>query len=262
MKKRIILIFPILVLLICLTSCIGGIFEKELKVNFMCDDDLIGTCSITQFKNAQTPQLPETYIPDGYKFFGWTIHNPNKVKATDEDFKEKYIGAGKMIHYMDVAKYTKSSEVKFYALLIDKDEIPQVYHYCVLAWYDKLATSGISATQMETLETKLKAHLRNQGVSEADINTIIIRGYSGNVGPSCGAILADEDVDIMLGWSSANNVIETGGFKEEMLLETVSFQVTYNGTVKNRTIHRLTDKDTVKVVMAWLQSEECHAIFN
>ena len=37
-------------------------------------------------------------------------------------------------------------------------------------------------------EEKLTAYLRGEGISEEDIATIVIRGYSGNVGPSCGQI--------------------------------------------------------------------------
>ena len=70
--------------------------------------------------------------------------------------------------------------------------------------------------------------------------------------------MEDEDVDIMLGWGSANNVIDTGGMPKTMLKETIS---EYKVGEKNRTLHRLTDKETAMFVFEWLQSDECRAIF-
>lgn len=260
MKKILLSLLIMLLGLLTLTSCIGGVFEEEITVKFVYEDELIGSGVVTQFKNIQAPKLSEGYIYDGYKFFGWTALN--NVKATDKDFKSEYIGDGKMVHYMDIKQYAKNNEVILKALLIDKNEIPREYHYVVIAWYDKTSTSGVSASQMEQLQNELFKYLRSEGVSEEDLNSIIIRGYSGNVGPSCGAIMNDGDVDIMLGWGSASNVIDTGGMKENMLLETVPFVVTYNGAIKNRTLHRLTDTESVVKVMDWLQSETVSKIFN
>lgn len=253
-------------LLVCLTaifvlftsSCVVKAWEDEINVVFMYEDEIIGYDTVTQFKNIKSPELSEAYIPEGYKFFGWTPYNPDSVKATDEDFKDKYIGAGKMVHWADVEEHKNNSTVVMKALMIDKAEIPVVYHYVVIAWYDKPATSGVDANLMATLETKLFAYLRANGVSEEDIATIVIRGYTGNVGTSCGQIMEDEDVDIMLGWGSASNVTTTGGMSPDMLKETIS---EYKVGEKNRTLHRLTDKETAKFVFAWLQSDECRAIF-
>lgn len=261
--KRTIKILSSLILvcmLFFLTSCLAGMFEKELTITFLCDEEVIGTASITQFKNAKTPTLPDSFIPSGYKFYGWTVLNPDKVKATDENFKQEFVGPGKMIHYMDVAQYTSNTKIQMQALFINKNDIPKVYHYCIIAWYDKVATSGFDTNLIDKLQNALYQYLRSEGVSEDDIKTIVFRGYTGNVGPSCGAIMADEDVDIMLGWGSVDNVTTTGGMKEEMLLETQSIQVNYNGTTKNRTIHRLTDSETVLKVMEWLKSAECQAL--
>ena len=92
-------------LLVCLTaifvlftsSCVVKAWEDEINVVFMYEDEIIGYDTVTQFKNIKSPELSEAYIPEGYKFFGWTPYNPDSVKATDEDFKDKYIGAGKMV---------------------------------------------------------------------------------------------------------------------------------------------------------------------
>lgn len=260
--KRIILLFLLLVVGLTTTSCIAGVFEEEIKVVFVCDGDEIGSGVVTQFKNIKTPELDSKYIPANYTFFGWTALNPNKIKATDENFSEEYLYAGAMVHWSDIKDHIKNKTVTYQALMINKDDIPVVHHYVSIAWYDKEATSGITTKQMEQFTDKLKAYLTSQGVPESELNTIVIRGYTGQVGQSCGAIMKDGDIDIMLGWGSKTNVVDTGGMKEEMLLESVSFQVTYNGTVKNRTIHRLTDNEAVLLVMEWMKGEECSSIFN
>ena len=257
MIKRI-LVCLITIFVLFTSSCVVKAFEEEINVVFMYEDEIVGYDTVTQFKNIKSPELSEAYIPDGYKFFGWTAYNLDSVKATDENFKEKYIGAGKMVHYGDVEEHRNNTTVVMRALMIDKAEIPVVYHYVVIAWYDKPATSGVDSNLMETLKTKLFAYLRANNVSEEDINTIVIRGYTGQVGTSCGQIMEDEDVDIMLGWGSASNVTSTGGMPEAMLKETIS---EYKVGEKNRTLHRLTDKETAKFVFEWLQSDECRAIF-
>ena len=262
MKKKLLLMLFMLASVFTLSSCIMGMFEEEIKVNFYYEDELVSSDTLTQFKNIHTPELDESYIPVGYKFFGWTPLELSQVQATDENFKEEYIGDGKMVHYTDVEKYAKKGVVNLKALMIDKEAIPRVYHYVVIAWYSKTDTSGISEEVMNTFKNTFFAHLRSEGLSEEDIATIVIRGYSGNVGTSCGNIMADDDVDIMVGWGSASNVTETGGMKASSLLQTESLQVLYNGAIKNRTIHRLGDSESVLSVMEWLLSDECKLVFN
>lgn len=261
LKKLLVSLVAILVLFT--TSCAAKAFEEEINVVFMYEDEIIGHDTVTQFKNIKSPTLPDAYIPDGYKFFGWTGYDLNtipttQVKPSDENFKSKYIGAGKMVHWADVEEHKNNSTVILRPLMIEKSEIIKDYHYVVIAWYDKPATSGVDQSLMDTLQNKLFAYLRGQGVSEEDINSIVIRGYTGNVGTSCGLIMEHEDVDIMFGWGSASNVTTTGGMPESMLLET---EADYKVGAKNRTIHRLTDTDSVKFVYEWLKSEECRAIF-
>lgn len=260
MRKRVLFLFILLALSIfTLSSCAAQSLEKRINVVFMYEDEMIASGTVTQFENLKSPDLDESYIPDGYKFFGWTPLDVNKVKATDVNFKEEYIGAGKIVHYMDVEQYAVNTTVVCQAVVIDKAEIPHVYHYAVIAWYDKPATSGIDSTLMGKFETALKAYLSSEGVSEEDLATIVIRGYTGNVGTSCGKIMEDEDVDIMLGWSSRSNVTGTGGMKESMLLETIDdFQV---GTDHTRCVHRLTDSETVIKVFQYIGSDACRQIF-
>lgn len=260
-----ILVLPIICLSVFgLSACIfADMFEEELTVVFMNEGEVIGTGSITQYKNVKTPTLGEAFIPDDCKFFGWTVYNPDSLDPAAEDFKSTYVGGGKMLHYTDVKGHENSDkEVVLSALFINKDLVPKEYHYVVIAWYDKEATSGITSSVIETFNNELKTYLTAEGVSDTDIATIVIRGYKGNVGPSCGQIMADEDVDIMLGWGSKSNITSTGGMPAEMLLESLSYSITYQGAVKNRAIHRLSASDSVLQVWAWLQSEDCRAIFN
>ena len=48
----------------------------------------------------------------------------------------------------------------------------------------------------------------------------------------CGAIMKDGDIDIMLGWGSKTNVVDTGGMKEEMLLSVMNFLKLKEGHVR------------------------------
>ena len=53
--------------------------------------------------------------------------------------------------------------------MIDKNDIPKEYHYVVIAWYDKVATSGLDANLMAKFEESLFAYLRSINVSEENI---------------------------------------------------------------------------------------------
>lgn len=266
MKK--ILTFILLLSIMCLSAvglsaCVADLFEEELSVVFVNEGEVVWTGSVSQYKNVKTPEIDDAYVPDGYRFYGWTVYKPETVNPASPDFKSTYIGGGKMLHFMDVKGHEDSKkQVVLSALIVDKTLVPKEYHYAVVAWYDKAATSGITAAEMETFNTRLTAYLKAEGVSDADIATVVVRGYTGNVGPSCGQIMADEDVDIMLGWGSQSNVTGTGGMPESMLLESVPYEITYNGAVKNRHIHRLSDSESVLKVWAWLTSEDCTSIFN
>ena len=261
--KKILLLLVAFAMTISLYGCVAKSFEKEINVVFEVDGEYITSGKITQFDSIFTPELPESYIPLGYKFLGWTYLDPNEVSPTDPQLKNKYIPSGKMVHYKDVCDVVSNSTVKLSALMFDKNDIPVEYHYVVLAWYNKEATSGLNQERMNTLESSLKAYLKSQNVSDEDIATIVIRGYDGNVGASTGKIVDDDDVDIMFGWGSAENVTTTGVLKPEMLKETeANYTIMYNDTAKQRTIHRLSDKETAIIVYNWLKSEECRALFN
>lgn len=257
--RKIFTVLSLCFVLLTSSSCAAKMFEEEINVVFMYEEEIIANDTVTQFKNIKSPTLSDAYIPDGYKFFGWTPYDPDEVFATDENFKEKYIGAGKMVHWADVEEHVVNTTVVLKALMIDKADIPVEYHYVVIAWYDKVGTSGLDQDLANKFKDELIAYLRKEGVSEDKIATVVVRGYSGNVGTSCGNIMEDGDVDIMLGWGSLSNVTTTGGMKESMIYDTVTPYVIGDHTA--RTIHLLTQEEEPLKVYEWLKSDECRKIF-
>ena len=246
-----------------LSSCFAKAFEEELNIVFLNEGEILATDTITQFKNTKSPTLPEEYIPVNYRFLGWTTYDLDQIDTSSvAKFQSQYIGAGRMVHFQEAKPFAVNSTVTYKALCMHKDDIPKEYHYSVVAWYDKAATSGIVSSEIETLESKLKTYLAGKGVTQEDLDTIVFRGYTGNVGPSTGQILFDNDVDIMLGWGSVSNITTTGSIPLDMIYQSEEYQVTYNGEIKNRYLHRISDTDNAKTVIEYLLSEEARAIFN
>lgn len=117
-----------------------------------------------------------------------------------------------------------------------------------IAWYAKSETSGIEQSHIDALETALKADLEKMGFTLDNI-TVTTKGYDGKVGPSCEAVMADGDVDIMIGW--AGNIGTTGGMEGKFLENVDGIMV---GSVAGRYAAILTDSDFVKVVFAWIRN--------
>lgn len=246
-----------------LSGCMARSIENELNVVFMNEGKIVEHGTITQFKNIKSPDLDAAYIPDNYRFLGWTCYAENELDLNNAThFKTQYIGAGRMVHYMDVEKFAVNQTVTCQALIMHKDDIPKDYHYVVLAWYDKAANSGLNQDTMDKYEKMMKDYFLNNGVTEEDVNSIVVRGYAGNVGPTTGQILYDDDVDIMLGWGSVNNITTTGSISEASILQSSAYAITYNGEVKNRYVHRLTDTVGSNALMNYLLSEESVSFFN
>ena len=246
-----------------LSGCVINAFEEELNVVFMNEGEMVDSGTVTQFKNIQSPTIPDSYIPEDYRFLGWTCYSEDQLDLTNAThFKTQYIAGGRMVHYMDVKKFAVNKTVTCNALMMHKDDIPKDYHYVVLAWYDKAANSGLDQAKMDTFEGMFETYLNNEGVSQDDINSIVVRSYAGNVGPTTGQILYDDDVDIMLGWGSVSNITTTGSIPEEMILQSEQYPVLYNGAVKNRYVHRLTDTEGSLKLMNYLMSDEAKNYFN
>ena len=261
-KKLITLILGVACSATLLSGCsLVKSLEEELNVVFMAEGDHIGDGTVTQFKNIKTPTISDAYIPDAdYRFLGWTCYQENQLDLKDAThFKTQYIRAGAMLHYMDVAKFKDNKTVICNALIMHKDDIPRDYHYAVVAWYDKVGTSGIDQSKADTLEGMLKTYLTSEGVSEEEQNTIVFRGYTGNVGPSTAAIMNDDDVDIMIGWAS--NISGTGVIPADAVLEAETFNVPGLST-PTRYVHRLTDTESCLKVMEYLKSGEVKRFFD
>lgn len=261
-KKLITLILGVVCSATLLSGCgFAKSFEEELNVVFMAEGDHIGDGTVTQFKNIKTPTISDAYLPDAdYRFLGWTCYQENQLDLkSPSNFKKQYIRPGAMLHYMDVAKFKDNKTVICNALIMHKDDIPRDYHYAVVAWYDKVATSGIDQNKATTLEGMVKTYLTSEGVSQEEQNTIVFRGYTGNVGASTGAIMNDDDVDIMIGWAA--NISSTGVIPEGAVLEDATFNVP-GLTTPTRHIHRLTDSEGCLKVMEYLKSDEVKNFFD
>ena len=249
--------------IVYMSGCAINYFEDELNVVFRNEGEIVDSGMVSQFTNIKSPTISEAYIPEDFRFLGWTAYSYSQLDLQDAtNFKTQYIAGGRMVHYMDVKKFAENKTVVLDALIMHKDDIPKDYRYVVVAWYDKPATSGMTGGQINTLNDKLKTYLRGKGVSEADLETIVFRGYSGNVGPTTGQILYDGDVDIMLGWGSLSNITTTGSIPEEMVLQSEAYQVTYEGELKTRYLHRLSATENALTVTEYILSDEARAIFN
>lgn len=246
-----------------LSGCAAGMFEEEITVTFVNEGESVGSGVVTQFQNIKSPTIGSAYIPDDYRFVGWTAYAEQQLDLKDAShFKTQYIAGGRMVHYMEVKPFAKNHAVTLNAIIMHKDDIPKDYHYAVLAWYDKAANSGLDQAKMDKYEGMIKSYLASEGVSQSDIDSVVVRGYAGNVGPTTGQILFDDDVDIMLGWGSLDNITTTGSIPVEMVKESVQYPITYGGAVKNRYIHRLTETEGCLKLMEYLQSEESTTYFN
>lgn len=263
LNKKIVLALGIALSVTTLSSCAAGFFEEEINVVFMNEGKIVDSGVVTQFKNYKTPLLDDSYVPHDFKFLGWTTYDVSELDYSSvSNFKSQYIGAGRMVHYMEAKPKATNKTTTYQALILHKDDIPKEYHYAVVAWYDKVATSGISEGNINWLSEHLNTYLLSESVSQEDVNTVLFRGYTGNVGQSTGQILFDGDVDIMFGWGSKENITTTGSIPSESIYESVEFPLIYEGNTKNRHIHRITENEGALKVMEFLKSEEVHNYFN
>lgn len=128
-------------------------------------------------------------------------------------------------------------------------------HLLVIAWYAKTSTSGLNQDIIDRFTNKLKDYLKAIGYSEELVNSVLLRAYSGNVGPSCESIKNDGDVNLMIGWKS--NVDTTGAleFIESFPTSTEESGIKM-GEAQDRWIHRLTDDELTQKVFNWIISEK------
>lgn len=240
MKKRLVAVLIVVVMcLAALSGCsvIKGL-ERGVQVILKNDGEYVGTYTVNQFNNAVVPEMEK----ENYQFRGWSPLED----WTEEDGEEYLSESTGLIRYDDVKDFVDGENLSItlyaaYAPVPERD--------LVIAWYDKYSTSGINQAWMDQFQTNLYAFLTTEGYTPESMD-IVIRGYQGDVGTTCSEIRKDGDVDIMYGWSSTSNLVNTGG-----MVEGVDF-IENNGGVetetKTRYAARLTNKPLVNLVYNWI----------
>ncbi len=245
MKKH--LVATLLVAVMCLLtlsacSVVAGL-ENDVNITLNVNGNALdGNYVVNTFNNAIVP-VPEA--PKGDVFLGWTADKDWQNK----DIADVALSQNKgLIRYDDVKNYAVDGKITLYAVFG-----VQPRHDIAVAWYDKEKTSGLNQGVMDEFLTALKAFLTTQGYTP-DSMDIVVRGYAGNVGPTCGAIMDDGDIDIMVGWAAASNIEGTGGMKRGVDFLQNYGNITLTGASKARYTAKLSDSEVVNKVYRWILS--------
>lgn len=245
MKKH--LVATLLVAVMCLLtlsacSVVAGL-EKDVNITLNVNGNALdGNYVVNTFNNAIVP-VPEA--PKGDVFLGWTADKDWQNK----DIADVALSQNKgLIRYDDVKDYAVDGKITLYAVFG-----VQPRHDIAVAWYDKEKTSGLNQGVMDEFLTALKAFLTTQGYTP-DSMDIVVRGYAGNVGPTCGAIMDDGDIDIMVGWAAASNIEGTGGMKRGVDFLQNYGNIKLTGASKARYTAKLSDSEVVNKVYQWILS--------
>ena len=245
MKKH--LVATLLVAVMCLLtlsacSVVAGL-ENDVNITLNVNGNALdGNYVVNTFNNAIVP-VPEA--PKGDVFLGWTADKDWQNK----DIADVALSQNKgLIRYDDVKDYAVDGKITLYAVFG-----VQPRHDIAVAWYDKEKTSGLNQGVMDEFLTALKAFLTTQGYTP-DSMDIVVRGYAGNVGPTCGAIMDDGDIDIMVGWAAASNIEGTGGMKRGVDFLQNYGNVKLTGASKARYTAKLSDSEVVNKVYQWILS--------
>lgn len=245
MKKH--LVATLLVAVMCLLtlsacSVVAGL-ENDVNITLNVNGNALdGNYVVNTFNNAIVP-VPEA--PKGDVFLGWTADKDWQSK----DIADVALSQNKgLIRYDDVKDYAVDGKITLYAVFG-----VQPRHDIAVAWYDKEKTSGLNQGVMDEFLTALKAFLTTQGYTP-DSMDIVVRGYAGNVGPTCGAIMDDGDIDIMVGWAAASNIEGTGGMKRGVDFLQNYGNIKLTGAGKARYTAKLSDSEVVNKVYRWILS--------
>ena len=245
MKKH--LVATLLVAVMCLLtlsacSVVAGL-ENDVNITLNVNGNALdGNYVVNTFNNAIVP-VPEA--PKGDVFLGWTADKDWQNK----DIADVALSQNKgLIRYDDVKDYAVDGKITLYAVFG-----VQPRHDIAVAWYDKEKTSGLNQGVMDEFLTALKAFLTTQGYTP-DSMDIVVRGYAGNVGPTCGAIMDDGDIDIMVGWAAASNIEGTGGMKRGVDFLQNYGNIKLTGASKARYTAKLSDNEVVNKVYQWILS--------
>lgn len=213
MKKHIIAVFvAVITCLAALSGCslIRGL-ENDVQVVFEVNGEYVDGVTVNIFNNAIAPVFDEDAegaVPEGFKFMGWSASHDWKYG----DDRDLLISSGGIVRYNAVKDWVNEGGTAVAVpVIIDRATIPR--GDIVIAWYSNSGTSGISDEDIEAFEAELRGYLAVEGYDVSGMD-IVIRGYGGNVGTSCGNIRKDDDVDIMLGWAGTSNLTGTGSMKK------------------------------------------------
>lgn len=245
MKKH--LVATLLVAVMCLLtlsacSVVAGL-ENDVNITLNVNGNALdGNYVVNTFNNAIVP-VPEA--PKGDVFLGWTADKDWQNK----DIADVALSQNKgLIRYDDVKDHAVDGKITLYAVFG-----VQPRHDIAVAWYDKEKTSGLNQGVMDEFLTALKAFLTTQGYTP-DSMDIVVRGYAGNVGPTCGAIMDDGDIDIMVGWAAASNIEGTGGMTRGVDFLQNYGNIKLTGASKARYTAKLSDSEVVNKVYQWILS--------
>lgn len=245
MKKH--LVATLLVAVMCLLtlsacSVVAGL-ENDVNITLNVNGNALdGNYVVNTFNNAIVP-VPEA--PKGDVFLGWTADKDWQNK----DIADVALSQNKgLIRYDDVKDYAVDGKITLYAVFG-----VQPRHDIAVAWYDKEKTSGLNQGVMDEFLTALKAFLTTQGYTPDNMD-IVVRGYAGNVGPTCGAIMDDGDIDIMVGWAAASNIEGTGGMTRGVDFLQNYGNIKLTGASKARYTAKLSDSEVVNKVYQWILS--------
>ena len=130
------------------------------------------------------------------------------------------------------------------------DPIPASDTRLVFAWYDN-SVSGLTQTIIDNFTAGLNTYLTAEGFNVHDL-TIRLRAYGDDVATSCGKIMNDGDVDIMLGWGgNINDPLKGNMVEGKDFIENIG-GITMGG--KTRYITRITDTALVNKVFDWIEA--------
>ncbi|MBP5466535.1 MAG: hypothetical protein J6Y43_03120 [Clostridia bacterium] len=261
MKKIIVIILAMLLAVMGFSGC-SLINEKETRVDFSYNDQIVVTKTVSIFTNKLTPSESAAgiVVPEGYKFLGW---------STDKDwtFDKAEINplVKNVVHYNDIKDHVINGRATMYAIIYDKTLIPRAD--IVIGWYSKTSTSGLKADMIENVERVFFNYLSENAGLIADyleetgktVETldIVYRAYDGDVASMGSAINADGDVDVVIG--VGNNINTTGGvpIKEKTNKKIDDTDIIMGGKV--RYIARLTDRQPATVFYAWARTNDAAA---
>ena len=231
-----------------------ALFLEHLEYKLIIHGDTIEQTDIINRKTVI--MVPTISVPTNKEFLGFALTEDGE-KAIDF-----VLGTDFTYSLVSALFSEENKEVNLYPVFGDlevepqdgflAEETPGREKYVVIAWYAKTSTSGLDETILTNFENALKAYLKEHGVSDERIATIVIKPYSGNVGPATQEILDDGGADIMLGFGSADNITTTGFIPADSILESVG-SVPMGG--KTRYIHRFSNDNEVLNVFAFIQSE-------